>query len=60
MSVLVLIYMADFSCKMNNKRIIEFGLCRRSELFRLRSALPAEADADLSLNNYNILLSLIQ
>ena len=59
MSVLVLIYMADFSCKMN-KRIIEFGLCRRSELFRPRSALPAEVDADLSLNNSNILLSLIQ
>ena len=60
MSVLVLIYIAGFSCKMNNKRIIEFGLCRGSELFRPWSALPAEADADLSLNNSNILLSLIQ
>ena len=30
--------MADFACKMNNKRIIEFGLRRISELFRPRSA----------------------
>ena len=41
--VLIFIYMADFSCKMNNKRIIEFGLRRISELFRPRSALSASA-----------------
>ena len=29
--------MADFSCKMNNKLIIKFGLRRISELFRPRS-----------------------
>ena len=40
---LLFIYMADFSFKMNNKRIIEFGLCRISELFRPRSALSASA-----------------
>ena len=34
---------ADFSCKMNNKRIIEFGFRRISELFRPRSALSASA-----------------
>ena len=30
--------MADFSCEMNNERIIEFGLRKISELFRPRSA----------------------
>ena len=30
--------MADFSCEMNNERIIEFGLRRISELFRPLSA----------------------
>ena len=28
LSVLIFIYMADFSCKVNNKRIIEFGYGR--------------------------------
>ena len=62
LSVLIFIYMADFSCKMNNKRIIEFGSRRISELFRPRSALSASAsadNADLALNNSDILLSLI-
>ena len=38
LSVLIFIYIADYSCKMN-KRIIEFGLRRISELFIPRSAL---------------------
>ena len=40
---------------MNNKRIIEFGFGRISELFRPRSAVIC-----LGLNNSDILLSLIQ
>ena len=36
---LIFIRVADFSCKVNNKRIIEFGFSRISELFRLRSTL---------------------
>ena len=57
--VLIFIYMADFSCKMNNKRIIEFGLRRISELFRPQPSASAD-NADLCLNNSDILLSLIQ
>ena len=43
LAVLIFIYMADLPCKMNNKRLIEFGLRRISELFRPRSALSASA-----------------
>ena len=44
---------------MNNKPIIEFGLRRTSELFRPQPSASAD-NADLGLNNSDILLSLIQ
>ena len=39
----ICICIADFSWGMNNKRIIEFGFRRISELFRAQSALPADS-----------------
>ena len=49
LSVLIFIYinyMADFSCKMNSKRIVEFGFGKER--------------SPIGLNNSDILLSLIQ
>ena len=56
-SVLMFVYVADFSCKMNNKMIIEFGLCRITELFRPRSALSAFSTGFLYVFKLQVLLT---
>ena len=59
--VLISIRMADFFCRMNNKRNIKFGLRRISELFRLGSAFSASLwQITLGFNSLDVVLSHIQ